>query len=51
MTERMEAMSFMELPKNHIPVMMFAMGYPSDKSKPSDLHFLRKPIGETVEIL
>ena len=36
------------LPKNHIPVMMFAMGYPSEKTKPSDWHFMRKPIEETV---
>ena len=41
----------LELPKNHIPVMMFAMGYPSDKSKPSDWHFMRKPTDETVKIL
>ena len=37
-----------DLPKNHIPVMMFAMGYPSDKTKPSPWHFMRKPIEETV---
>lgn len=35
-------------PKNHIPVMMFAMGYASDKSRPSPWHFRRKPIEETV---
>ena len=37
-----------DLPKNHIPVMMFAMGYPSDKTKPSPWHFQRKSIEETV---
>lgn len=37
-----------DLPKNHIPVMMFAMGYPSDKTKPSPWHFQRKPIEDTV---
>ena len=31
-----------------IPVMMFAMGYPSDKTKPSPWHFQRKPIEDTV---
>ena len=40
-----------DLPKNHIPVMMFAMGYPSDKSKPSPWHFQRKPLDETVTVL
>ena len=44
------AMEF-DLPKNHIPVMMFAMGYPSDKSKPSPWHFQRKPLDETVTVL
>jgi nitroreductase len=41
----------LELPKNHIPVMMFAMGYPSDQSKLSDWHFMRKKIDETVIML
>lgn len=40
-----------KLPKNHIPVMMFAMGYPSDRTKPSPWHFQRKPIKETVTVL
>ena len=39
------------LPKNHIPVMMFAMGYPSDVTKPSPWHFQRKPLEETVIML
>ena len=39
------------LPENHIPVMMFAMGYPSAETKPSDWHFIRKPIEETVRTL
>ena len=39
------------LPKSHVPVMMFAMGYPSDKSKPSPWHFQRKPLNETVSEL
>ncbi len=38
----------LDLPKNHIPVMMFAMGYPSDRTRPSHLHFQRKPMEETV---
>ncbi len=41
----------LDLPKNHIPVMMFAMGYPSDKTKPSPWHFQRKPLDETVKVL
>lgn len=39
------------LPNNHIPVMMFAMGYPSEKSKPGSRHFMRKQIDETVTVL
>ncbi len=39
------------LPKNIVPVMMFAFGYPSDKTKPSPWHFKRKPIEETVTVL
>ncbi len=39
------------LPDGIIPVMMFAMGYPSDQTKPSDWHYMRKPISETVTIL
>ena len=41
----------LSLPKNHIPVMMLAMGYPSDQTKPSPWHFQRKPIEETVTVL
>ncbi|MBO5544475.1 MAG: nitroreductase family protein [Oscillospiraceae bacterium] len=36
------------LPENMIPVMMFAMGYPSEKSKPNGWHFKRKPLDEFV---
>ena len=39
------------LPKNIVPVMMFAFGYPSDKTKPSPWHFQRKPIEEIVTVL
>ncbi len=38
----------LNLPKNHIPVMLFAMGYASEKAKPSPWHFQRKTIEETV---
>ncbi len=41
----------LNLPKNHIPAMMFAMGYPSEISKPSPWHFQRKPLEETVTVL
>ncbi len=37
-----------ELPANIIPVMMFAMGYPSERSRPNAWHFRRKPIEELV---
>ena len=37
-----------ELPENIIPVMMFAMGYPSEKSKPNAWHFKRMPIEDFV---
>ena len=37
-----------DLPKNHVPVMMFAMGYSSARTKPSPWHFHRRPIEETV---
>ncbi len=36
------------LPRNMIPVMMLVMGYPRDDAKPSDWHFIRKPLGEFV---
>ena len=37
-----------DLPGNIIPVMMFAMGYPSEKSKPNAWHFKRMPLEEFV---
>ncbi len=40
-----------DLPENCVPVMMFAMGYPAEETKPSDWHFMRKPIEETVTVL
>ena len=33
-----------ELPENIIPVMMFAMGYPSERAKPNAWHCKRMPI-------
>ena len=36
------------LPENHVPVMMFAMGYPSDRSKPHAWHFKRYAMEEMV---
>ena len=35
-------------PENIVPGMMLALGYPSEKSKPSDWHFKRKSIKEMV---
>ena len=37
-----------DLPENHVPVMMLALGYPSEKSHPAHLHGKRKPLSETV---
>ncbi len=37
-----------KLPQNIIPAMFLALGYPSEKSKPGDWHFQRKPINEIV---
>ena len=37
-----------ELPANHIPVMMLALGYPGPDSHPAHLHTERKPLEETV---
>lgn len=36
------------LPDNIIPVMMFAMGYPAEDSKPHPWHTERNPIGKMV---
>ena len=37
-----------DLPENIIPVMMFAMGYPSERSKPNAWHFKRMPLKDFV---
>ena len=39
------------LPENIVPGMMLALGYPSEKSKPSDWHFKRKKLDEIVQEL
>ena len=39
------------LSDNIVPVMMFAMGYPSGESKPSSWHYMRQPVEETVTII
>lgn len=36
------------LPEQVVPVMMFAMGYPSDESKPHAWHFKRRALDELV---
>ncbi|MBR3196792.1 MAG: nitroreductase family protein [Clostridia bacterium] len=33
-----------DLPENMIPVMMFAMGYPNERSRPNAWHFRRIPL-------
>ena len=40
-----------ELPENIKPVMMLAIGYPSESSTPSPRHSDRKPLADTVEEL
>lgn len=36
------------IPDNVEPIALLVMGYPSDDAKPLDLHFLTRPIDETV---
>ncbi len=36
------------IPENIEPVALLVMGYPADESKPLDMHFNFRPIGETV---
>ena len=36
------------IPDNYEIVAMLPVGYPSDSAKPSDAHFIRKPLEETV---
>ena len=38
----------LELPENIIPVMLFAMGYPSEKSRPHPWHALRNELSHFV---
>ena len=40
-----------DLPKNHIPVMMLALGYPGEGSHPAHLHHERKALEETVTVI
>lgn len=40
-----------ELPKHVVPVLMLALGYPSEKSHPAHLHEKRKPLEDTVTFL
>ncbi len=40
-----------DLPENYIPVMILALGYPSDKSHPSHWHDMRKEMKETVKFI
>ena len=40
----------MDPAKNRYSV-MFAMGYPGEKTKPGDWHFIRKPVEEIVTVL
>ncbi len=38
----------LDLPETFIPVMMLVIGYPRDKTKPSDWHFKRMPLENFV---
>ena len=40
-----------DLPAAHVPVLMLALGYPSDKSHPAHLHGKRKAMEETVKFI
>ena len=40
-----------DLPENHVPAMMVALGYPSEKSHPAKLHSNQKPLEETVKFI
>ena len=40
-----------DLPANHIPVMILALGYPGEGSHPAHLHSKRKLLDETVTFL
>ncbi len=40
-----------DLPANHVPALMLALGYPSEKSHPAHLHGKRKAIEETVKYI
>lgn len=36
------------IPENIEPIALLVMGYPSDDAKPLDMHFITRPIDETV---
>lgn len=40
-----------DLPSDHMPVMILALGYPGERSHPAHLHGKRKPLEETVREL
>ena len=44
-----DVVSTFKLPENQVPVMMLALGYPSEKSHPAHLHWKRKALEETVK--
>ena len=43
-----EVAAAFELPANHKPSFLMPCGYASENAKPSDHHFSRKPLSETV---
>ena len=43
-----EVAAAFELPANHKPAFLMPCGYSSENAKPSDHHFSRKPLSETV---
>ena len=49
--EELAVIEAFDLPVNHIPVMMLALGYPGEGSHPAHLHSKRKPLDETVIVL
>lgn len=49
--DSMDIIETFKLPENHVPAMILALGYPSEKSHPAHLHSKRKAIEGMVEYL
>ncbi len=49
--DALDIIELFDLPENHIPVMILALGYPSETSRPAHLHGKRKELSETVKFI